>query len=91
MKKQITSLFWVSEINFLLWLGCFFVFFTEDLSNPDVIRVGKGVIITGCILAYLLQKWAYHRIYKPSRKQGKEEKTEQDADDQAAAAVESKP
>ena len=74
MKKQSATLFWVTEINLLLWLGLLGIILSDGLSNPDEIKIAKGIIIVGFILAALLQHWAYHKIYKPIRNQEKEKK-----------------
>ena len=72
MKKQSKTLFWVSEINLCLWLASLGMILFGDWSDPDILRTAKVIIIAGCVLAALLQHWAYHKIYKPIRQQEKE-------------------
>jgi len=75
MKKQSATLFWVSEINLVLWVGLLGIILTDGLSKPNEIKIAKGIIVAGFIIAALLQHWAYHKIYKPIRKQEKVNRT----------------
>jgi len=70
MNKQSTKIFWVCEINLILWissLGSVVMFNLNGTGTPDLMKAAWAPTIAGCILAALAQHWAYHNIYKPSK------------------------
>jgi len=72
MKKESAALFWVSEVNLVLWLGSLGAVLFGDPQNPDTMLKLKVLAVAGCILSALLQHWAYHKVFKPIREQEKQ-------------------
>ena len=71
MKQDSTTLFWIAEINLVLWLATTGAILFGDWTAQDNAIAVKFITITGCIFAAFLQHIAYHKIYKPIRKQEK--------------------
>jgi hypothetical protein len=63
-RRQLKLLFFSIEVNLALWLGVVgaaWFFPAEDIM--------KYTATTGCIVAALLQHWAYYNLYKRAVKQ----------------------
>ena len=78
MAKRSAKLFWVCEINLVLWLSSLgFVIMThlDGTGNPELNQAALFPSIAGCVLAAFLQHWAYHEIYKPLKEEEKKRKT----------------
>jgi hypothetical protein len=75
MKTRSIALFWAIELNLLLWMAVFGLFFFGGFDNQETVPAIKGAVIAGIILAAFLQHWTYYNIYKP-HKQQKNEKRE---------------
>ena len=63
MRRTLKLLFWVIEINLILWVIALGSVFSVDMQGRGV----KGVIIAGVVFAILAQHWAYYSVYKRAR------------------------
>ena len=73
MKKESTTLFWIAEINLVLWMATAGTMLFGNGTTHDNSVAAKSIIITGCAIAAILQHIAYHKIYKPIRRQEKKQ------------------
>lgn len=68
-EKNSSSVFWLLEVNLLLWLAVVGTFIPpQDLSDDFALNTTQYVVIAGCVFAAFLQHWAYYKIYKPNKK-----------------------
>ncbi len=81
MEIKSTRLFWICEINLLLWMSSLGVVIMNHFGEtwkPGLAQAALFPNIAGCIVAALLQHWAYYKVYKPIREQRKKKTAEPD-------------
>lgn len=61
MRTRLKGLFWVIEINLVLWL----VVLVLAIRSAEVPLSLKYTVGAGCVLSALLQHWAYYNLRKP--------------------------
>jgi len=80
-NKYSTSVFWLLEINLLLWLVIlgYFIKPQQVVDNTFSFNTTIYIVIAGCVLSAYLQHWAYYKIYKPNKAAQKSKKTHNSA------------
>ena len=81
MTKHARILFWVAEINLVLWLMAAGSVIGITASSADaMLQHHKYFCFAGVALAALLQHWAYYHIYKPAKDKQKQERQNKSMD-----------
>lgn len=61
--RQLKGLFFTIEVNLVLWIAVAWAVWESSAERPT-----KLAAAAGCIIAALLQHWAYYSLYKRAKK-----------------------
>ena len=92
MIKHTRILFWVAELNLLLWLVVFgSVIGIKGADDAEMLKYHTYFCIVGLVFAVVLQHWSYYKIYKPAKEIKRQNKASEATSEPAPSADSSSP